>query len=66
MKVIIIIIIIIMIIVALLIRFIMTTRHHIPEESDLNRGLNVVKTTKKDVTSIPKIKPMGKELCFVG
>ena len=36
----------IIIIIIIIIKFIMTTRNHIPEESDLNIGLHVVKTTK--------------------
>jgi hypothetical protein len=52
-------IIMIRIIVTITIKFIMNTRHHIPEESDLNRGLNVVKTTQKDVASITEIQSTG-------
>jgi uncharacterized membrane protein len=39
-------IIVIIIIIIIIIMFIMTTRNYIREESDLNRDLHVVNTTK--------------------
>jgi hypothetical protein len=43
----------------MMIMFIMTTRNHIPEESDLNIGLHVVKTNKLAVSPITETQQTG-------